>query len=442
MKHIRIAIFTFLATILLCACKKESENHAPLTLSTETLIDGVNKTISFEIRSGSGQYTVKSENTSLATASLEGNKVTLNTLAVGQTHIIVTDTQTQQEKKVSLTITEFHIGQATLYVGTNTTVTTEITGSGDYSVTNSQEAVATATLSGQILSVKGISVGEATLTIKDQKLNAEAYVNVIVLNTQPVGQELQLITVEGGTFQMGTPAGTDKSDGDENPVHSVTLSTFKISKYEITNAQFAEFLNKNGQGNKKEGAITWYNLEGKDAYIRKVGDAFAVLPGKEDYPVNNVTWYAAVAYAQWKGGRLPTEAEWEYAARGGNQSQNYKFIGSNDGNEVGWNRNNISTAGPQKVGTKKPNELGIYDMAGNLNEYCSDWYGAYSAEAQTNPQGVSEANAIPHRTLGIRKICRGGSYQGSVNFFFAWDRNQVTRDSQTASSCGFRIVIP
>ena len=443
MKHIKTALYTFLASLILFSCNKEEEKPqaTELALSTETIALAPEQTATVDITSGSGQYTVVSENPAIATAVLQENKVSLTAVAKGQTHITVTDTQTQQLKRITLTVAQLSVSEATQYVGINATTTLTLTGSGHYQSSSDKPEVATATIQDNTLTLKGLAAGRATITVKDNLLQKEVTVELWVFDTNPVAKELEWVVVEGGTFQMGTPAGTDKSDGDENPVHAVTLSTYKIGKYEVTNAQYAEFLNKNGAGNKQEGQITWYNLEGKDAYIRKVGDAFAVLPGKEEVPVNNVTWYGAVAYAQWKGGRLPTEAEWEYAARGGKHSENYTFIGSNDGNEVGWNRDNLpATKGPQKIGTKKPNELGIYDLAGNLNEYCSDWYGAYSAEAQTNPQGPTEAEAIPHRTLGVQKVLRGGSYQGSVNYFFAWDRNKVTRDSKTTSSCGFRIV--
>ena len=143
-------------------------------------------------------------------------------------------------------------------------------------------------------------------------------------------------------------------------------------------------------------------------------------PAYNDYPVVGVTWEQANAFCAWRTDyllkglgpearfiqryRLPTEAEWEYAARGGNKSRHYKYSGSDNIDEVAWYNNN-SGRSTHAVGTKSPNELGIYDMSGNVWEWCSDWYGGYSAGAQTNPQGPSS---------GSRRVLRGGSWNNNA----------------------------
>jgi len=122
--------------------------------------------------------------------------------------------------------------------------------------------------------------------------------------------------------------------------------------------------------------------------------------GRGNRPVINVSWHDAVAFCQWVGGRLPTEAEWEFAARGGNKSRGYKYAGSDNIGNVAWYRGNKT----QPVGQLSPNEIGLYDMSGNVWEWCSDWKGDYSSRAQTNPRGPGSGSA---------RVLRGGSWGNS-----------------------------
>ncbi len=243
------------------------------------------------------------------------------------------------------------------------------------------------------------------------------------------------IFVKGGIFKMGSPEGV--GENNERPQRQVTLSDFYISKYEVTNAEYAKFLN--AKGNQEEGGSTWLDITNNFCQIEKAGKTFKAKAGKENHPVIMVTWYGAKAYASWAGGRLPTEAEWEYAAGGGNKSKGYKYSGSNKINEVAWYRENsqiiekaISNGkGTHPIGKKKPNELGIYDMTGNVWEWCSDWYGSYGSAAETNPQGASS---------GSERVLRGGSWGND-----AYDCRVAYRDSYNPSSSyyfiGFRIII-
>ena len=220
----------------------------------------------------------------------------------------------------------------------------------------------------------------------------------------------EMVFVKGGNFQMGSES--SDAGSDEKPIHSVTLDDFYISKYEITNAQFCKFLNE--KGNKEEGEVTWLDLEGnyktEKCRIQKNGSTFTVETGYENYPVIYVSWYGAKAYCEWAGGRLPTEAEWEYAAKGGNKSKNYKYAGSDNIDEVAWYTKNSYDKGEDHadygthiVGSKKPNELEIYDMTGNVWEWCSDWYGSdyYANSPSSNPKGASD---------GSYRVDRGGSW--------------------------------
>ena len=209
------------------------------------------------------------------------------------------------------------------------------------------------------------------------------------------GVSFKMIAVEGGTFRMGS---NDSEAGDnEKPIHSVTLSDYYIGETEVT------------QG-------LWKAVMGTT--VRQQRDKYKFnrpLYGEGlNYPMYYVSWDDCQDFIKklnqltGKTFRLPTEAEWEYAARGGNKSKGYKYSGSNTIGDVAWDRVNAhdvgsssSNYGTHQVGTKQPNELGIYDMSGNLWEWCSDLYGDYSSSSQINPTGP---------TSGSRRVLRGGSW--------------------------------
>ena len=190
----------------------------------------------------------------------------------------------------------------------------------------------------------------------------------------------EMVFVGGGTFTMGcTPEqGSDCRDIGK-PSHRVSLNNFYIGKYEVTQEQ-------------------WKAVMGYDSNL-------SFFKG-DDLPVERVDWVDVHEFisklnaATGKNYRLPTEAEWEYAARGGNKSNGYKYSGGDDFDEVAWHIGN-SMKMTHSVGTKKANELGIYDMSGNVGEWVNDRYGNYTSETQTNPQGPS---------TGRSRVIRGGSW--------------------------------
>ncbi|GIM54735.1 formylglycine-generating enzyme family protein [Capnocytophaga cynodegmi] len=258
--------------------------------------------------------------------------------------------------------------------------------------------------------------------------------------------EKDKVLVEGGFFLMGSP----KSEGEtiEHPQHKVFLQTFKISKYEITNAQYAEFLN--AKGNQMNGDIPYIELKEGWSQIEKVNGKYIAKKGYEQHPVVLVSWYGANAYAQWVGGKLPTEEQWEYAARGGSKTQKYTYAGSNTLDEVAWHRQNTDYLQP--VGKKKPNELGIYDMNGNVSEWCEDDFTSYdyklgNTEEKKEKPSVFSAffMAIMSKTPSNHsypedKVTRGGHYnQQKMNIRIA------RRDNRNALGqifVGFRVVFP
>ena len=189
-----------------------------------------------------------------------------------------------------------------------------------------------------------------------------------------------MVYVEGGTFMMGATSeqGTDAADG-EKPVHQVTLSSFSIGRYEVTQEEWQAVMGSNPsyfKGAKRPvESVSWNDCQ---EFIRKLN----AMTGRRF--------------------RLPTEAEWEYAARGGNRSQGYKYSGSNNLNSVAWYADNSGNT-THDVGLKSPNELGIYDMSGNVWEWCQDWYDInyYSSSPQTNPMGPSS---------GSYRVDLGGSW--------------------------------
>ncbi len=204
------------------------------------------------------------------------------------------------------------------------------------------------------------------------------------------GVSFEMVFVEGGTFQMGSNDG----ESDEQPVHQVTLSNYHIGKTEVTQE-------------------LWQAVMGSNP-------SYSGFKGAKN-PVNNVSWNDCQEFIsklnRLTGGRfrLPTEAEWEYAARGGNKSRGYKYSGSDYLGRVAWYEDN-SDSKVHPVGSKSPNELGLYDMSGNVREWCSDWYDSYLSSPQTNPTGPSSGNnrmgrggSWDHNATRCRVANRGGS---------------------------------
>lgn len=227
---------------------------------------------------------------------------------------------------------------------------------------------------------------------------------------------IEYVAVEGGTFEMGQPnpdIGGNGKTSDEQPVHEVKLDPYEISKYEITNAQFAAFLNEVGANpdgtHDKDYNSSRYGyiyLDYNNA-IRHNGQRFVVVDSLANNAVQQVTWFGARAFCENYNGQLPTEAQWEFAARGGNQAMDTKYSGSNNLSEVGVYIDPNNRRRPADVGLKNPNELGIYDMSGNAAELCRDLYKAdyYENSQFSNPQGAEEADVEEKR-----RCLRGGGY--------------------------------
>jgi uncharacterized repeat protein (TIGR02543 family) len=235
-----------------------------------------------------------------------------------------------------------------------------------------------------------------------------------------------MVYVPGGSFQMGNP---DSSVGssDERPVHTVTLTGFYMGRHEVTQGQWQAVMGSlpsslsTGTNYGRGDAYPVYYVSWYDALVfcNKLSMAEGLTPAyrisnSTDPSVwgtvptsSNSTWNAAEVVSGATGYRLPTEAQWEYAAKGGNGSPgNYTYSGSNTAADVAWYDYN-GGSGSKEVGTKAANGLGIYDMSGNVWEWCWDWCGRYSSSAQTDPQGASS---------GSDRVERGGYWGSSAEF--------------------------
>jgi len=265
-------------------------------------------------------------------------------------------------------------------------------------------------------------------------------------------QAIEMVQIPGGSFQMGNP---DTSIGwdDERPVHTVTLSSFKMGKYEVTQEQWSAVMGNNPsyftdspatgevQMKRPVECVSWYDTlvfcnklsmkEGLSPAYRISGSTDPAVWGTVPTSSNS-TWDAVEIVAGSNGYRLPTEAQWEYAARGGNGSPgNYTYSGSNTIDTVAWYEDNSGDK-THEVGKKTPNGLGLYDMSGNVWEWCWDWYGSYTSGAQTDPMGAA---------AGSYRVERGGSWYSAASGARSTYRNS-SYPLLRGTYIGFRLVRP
>ena len=262
-----------------------------------------------------------------------------------------------------------------------------------------------------------VSISDVTMLI-DYLLGA-VDLNTPVTETFTVnGVSFTMVAVEGGTFTMGATAeqGSDAYDS-EKPAHEVTLSSYYIGQTEVTQALWQAVMGSNPS--------YWTSANG---YTDDMQCPVECVWYTNWYD-NCQTFISKLNELTGKTFRLPTEAEWEYAARGGNRSQGYKYAGSNDINEVAWYGEGFF--GPMPVGSKSPNELGLYDMSGNVREWCQDWYGSYSSEAQTNPTGPAS---------GSGRVTRGGGWYDNARFCRVSDRG-FNYAWDVPGICGLRLAL-
>ena len=259
--------------------------------------------------------------------------------------------------------------------------------------------------------------GEARNTVVLKDVGGSGYMNGMqnrpkemeVREIQVGNVQFKMMPVAGGKFMMGADEKQASwAAADEKPVHEVALSDYYIGQYPVTQGLWREVMGSNPSDN-------------------KAGD---------DYPVENVSWKDCQEFIKKLNDRtglafrLPREAEWEYAARGGKKSRGYKYAGSDNLDEVAWYADNSGNR-TYPEGRKSPNELGLYDMSGNVWEWCRDWYGPYKAEAQTNPTGPQSG--------GLR-VLRGGGYWSNARSCRVSSRS-YNGPGYRGDNCGLRLVL-
>ncbi len=223
------------------------------------------------------------------------------------------------------------------------------------------------------------------------------------------GVSFNMVRVEGGMFIMGANEGDEEAWNDEKPAHQVTLSDYYIGETQVTQALWQAVMRNNpslfkGDPNRPVERVSWDDCQ---EFIKKLNS----LTGKSF--------------------RLPTEAQWEFAARGGNKSKGYKYAGGDDLDEVAWyGRNSSDKTHP--VAQKAANELGLYDMSGNVWEWCQDWYGDYANAQQTNPVGP---------TMGYIRVDRGGSWNNIARYCRVSYRNDFEPTANMPSNLGLRLAL-
>lgn len=277
-----------------------------------------------------------------------------------------------------------------------------------------------------------------------------AFSSTCLFADAPAAPDVVFVSIPGGTFQMGDEMGDLWKSC--RPVHTVTVSPFRMSESEITNAQYCVFLNDTLA--RKEISVTKSAVKGRRglfsgkfyihlsdnftsfpgnqcriSYSRKGG--FEVEPGYENWPVVCVTWFGAKAFAECYGWDLPREAEWEYACRGGKQAR----YGTCDDTVSDGTLNYEGPEGvvhPVDVKSYPPNAFGLYDMSGNVWEWCLDWYGGYPDRSVENPVGAKD---------GIWRIMRGGGWSDPDEQFCRASTRYFSAPRIRSTALGFRVVV-
>ena len=367
----------------------------------------------------SDRCVIKATGWGIATLTVNGNEVE-NPYTVMRTVVDqqVTATATlQQPARLPSTVTEtFTIPRLE-----GAHVTGDVTGDGQVDISD-VNAIINIMLGKAAQNAAGDVTNDGAVDIAD----VNGVINIMLGKNAPKfteytvnGVKFKMIDVDGGTFMMG-----DDNGDDASPAHQVTLSDYSIGETQVTQE-------------------LWQAVMGTNPSYFQASTA-ADYGTNLQRPVEQVSWNDCHTFITklneltGKTFRLPTEAEWEYAARGGNKSQGYKYAGSNNVGDVAWYIANIpsqtsgdSGYGTQTIATKAPNELGLYDMSGNVWEWCQDWYDYYSSDAQTNPTGPS---------IGATVMFRGGSWQHGFQSCRVSMRNHCG-EMVTDNYIGFRLAL-
>ena len=382
----------------------DAPDAASLSIAQNGLTIEVEEEGFVDILHGSGNYTyIVEDGAEHVSCRFFNNQLYVTGLSCGYATIIIRDNVTMQETGFVAQVT-LTLSQRSLKMMVGEQMTIDITnGSGSYSIEGCEDIVQCQISNDQIV-VQGLNIGAGTVTVKDNVTQVKATFNVDVFKavadeTFTVnGVSFTMKAVPGGSFTMGKPAEGQSYYGSSMPVHKVTVSSYQIGETEVTQGLWlavmgtnpSRFSSANGYTENLNKPVEYVNWEDCQEFISTLN----ALTGKNF--------------------RLPTEAEWEFAARGGRFSGGYKYSGSNVRDEVAWYKGNIPSStsgtdgfGTQPVGTKMANELGIYDMSGNVWEWCQDWYGDYQSQSQIDPTGPEN---------GSTRVVRGGAWNSTGSY--------------------------
>ncbi len=350
-----------------------------------------------------GHLSFDSTNPSVATAvetdDIGEPHVDILAHSIGTAVITITDTNTGQKSQIEVVVSE-RIHYAVMVEVGETECVTMKNASGNYEAYSEDASLVTCDVRGNKIFVTGVKSGETVIHVTETGTNKQYIISVKVYGGIPDipvedetftvnGVTFKMIAVEGGSFMMGSPDDDPDAGGiysDEKPQHQVTLSSFAIGETEVTQALWEAVMGKNNNPSHYKG---------------------------KNLPVEKISWDKACTFISklnvftGRTFRLPTEAEWEYAARGGKKSKGYKYAGSNNPDEVAWTYDN-SNEKTHTVGIKKANELGLYDMSGNVWEWCQDWYDFdyYSDSPSSNPCNTQPSDYHIHRGGSVEYITK------------------------------------
>lgn len=486
MKILKSLIVLVAFSVFLSGCDKDSGNEQAisgvvLSKSSLSMFKGGMARLTYTVLpEGAHADNVIWESSDSSVAIVDGNGL-VKAQGIGQCSIVLTADGFEDDCSVSVLgapvesvsvypkVAQMEIGEE---LRLEVTIMPEDAASAMVKWSSSDEGIATVSESGI---VRAVSSGTAMITVMAEGMSD-------VCEVQVMGSVIpETVSIPAGTFLMGAPDTEWGHFTNEKPQHQVTITKgFSMTKYEITNWQYAAFLNESGitkdSDNYGRGSVTYENNGSPVTEIQVlVADSriwagtpnesdyglhyengeWVPVEGCENYPVTYVTWYGAVAYAAWLGGRLPTEAEWEYACRGG-QTESLPF-GIDDGKRLNQGMANYNTGfyydydmggqfkDPNGIPVGHPvdvgsypyeNGYGLYDMHGNVLEWCSDWYALYDdpAVALTDPHGP---------VSGEGRVVRGGTFTVSDSFDAISCRSAYRLNaapSYALTNCGVRVV--
>lgn len=347
---------------------------------------------------------------------------------------------TEPEDQQTVATPTFSPAGGTYSSAQNVALSCTTTGATIRYTTNGSEPTSSSTAYSSPINVSSTTTIKAKAFKEGWTPSATASATYTIDTTPPPAN---FVFVPGGTFTMGDTRG--EGDSNELPTHSVTLNSFYMGTYEVTQAEYSQYMQPGSSWTSNYGHgddypayyVSWYAII-KYCNLRSMAEGFTPvysISGSTN-PANwgsvptsdNSTWNAAICNWNANGYRLPTEAEWEYAARGATNTPDYLYSGSDDINAVAWYSGNSGyTSHP--VGTKAPNGLGLYDMSGNLYEWCWDWYSSYSSSPSNNPTGPAS---------GSYRVKRGGSWSSSASYCRVAYRYTAYPNS-SVGDIGFRL---